>query len=58
MLVKLGDVWVDPTKVTHLDHSQITPKILIGIINGDTCIASDGNIDDFIKAYLMEFGRK
>ena len=43
MLVKLGDVWVDPTKVVMIEHSGLDIAIVTETRSG----LSTGNIDDF-----------
>ena len=44
MLVKLGDVWVDPTKVIIME-----PGMSVSILTEGRCSMSAGNINDFAE---------
>lgn len=47
MLVKLGDVWVDPSRVEFLEPSLDKSSISISIVTPDRSTQSNGSIDDF-----------
>lgn len=53
MLVKLGDVWVDPVKVVIIDHSDS----VISIITETKSVSSSGNADNFASIVNNAIGQ-
>jgi len=49
MLVKLGEVWVDPTKVVSLHGTFVTTT--------ENCIDVHGNIDEFAAIINNSIGQ-
>lgn len=47
MLVKLGDVWVDPRRIDFLEPQQ--DGISVSIVTPDKASITKGNIGDFAK---------